>query len=89
MSTQMLGGQIETMMALNGKLNEQANSVATLTATLDSQVNSTVWQGPAADRFRDVWNSQFKATLSQLQVALTEAGTEVAKRAEALQIATA
>jgi uncharacterized protein YukE len=89
MSAQMLGGEIDTMQALKGKLDEQSNSVATLTATLDSQVHGTVWQGPAADRFREVWDSQFKATLNQLRQALADASGEVASRAEALRVATA
>ena len=89
MSTNMLGGEIETMGALKGKLDEQANTVASLTSSLDSQVHSTVWQGPAADRFRDMWETQFKTTLNQLRQALTDASTEVNNRAEAIRVATA
>jgi WXG100 family type VII secretion target len=85
----MLGGEIETMRALKGKLNEQSTTVATLTSTLDSQVSSTVWTGPAADRFRDMWNSQFKTTLNQLRQALDDAAREVDNRAQAIEVATA
>jgi uncharacterized protein YukE len=89
MSTAMLGGELETMATLKAKLNEQANTVATLSSTVDQQVKNTVWTGPAADRFRELWDGQFKQTLEQLRIALTDASTEVANRAEAIRVATA
>jgi uncharacterized protein YukE len=89
MSTAMLGGELETMATLKGKLNEQANTVATLTSTVDQQVKNTVWSGPAADRFRELWDGQFKQTLEQLRIALNDAATEVNNRAEAIRVATA
>jgi uncharacterized protein YukE len=89
MSTAMLGGELETMATLKGKLNEQANTVATLTSTVDQQVKNTVWSGPAADRFRELWDGQFKQTLEQLRIALNDAASEVSNRAEAIRVATA
>jgi uncharacterized protein YukE len=83
-----VGGELVTMAALQGKLTEQSTTVSSLTAALDSQVHNTVWTGAAADRFKQMWESQFKTTLNQLQVALNDAATEVKNRAEAIDIAT-
>jgi WXG100 family type VII secretion target len=80
-----IGGTIEEMQTLSATFTRESGSVAELTSTIDAQVNSTWWIGPAADRFKEAWQSQFKPTLAKLQSTLDEASTEVRNRANALQ----
>jgi hypothetical protein len=58
--------------------------VAELVSTVDSQINSTYWVGPAAERFKGEWAGDFKRMLANLQNAFGEAGTEIARRRDAL-----
>jgi WXG100 family type VII secretion target len=80
-----IGGTIEEMQALSSTFTREAGNVSELTSTVDGQVANTWWVGPAADRFREAWQSQFKPMLANLQTALDEASTEVRNRANALQ----
>jgi uncharacterized protein YukE len=47
-------------------------------------VNSTWWKGPAADRFRSAWESEFAPTMRRLEAALQQASQEINRRHEAL-----
>jgi uncharacterized protein YukE len=89
MSNNMLGGELATMQTMKSKFDEQAVAVQNLTSVLDQQVSSVVWRGPAADRFKQMWDAQFKTTLNELRQALNDASKEVANRAEAIRVATA
>lgn len=79
-----IGAQMEQMQSLRSTFDREAGQVGELLSTINGQVGSTWWVGPAADRFRDQWNSQFAPTLRQLQTALQEAGAEVQRRHDAL-----
>ena len=47
-------------------------------------MNSTWWKGPAADRFRTAWESEFAPTLRRLEAALQQASAEISRRHDAL-----
>lgn len=79
-----IGGEIDQLTALKNLFDRQSGNVAELISSIDSQINSTYWVGPAADRFKGQWSGDFKRMLSNLQGSLSESGTEVARRREAL-----
>lgn len=79
-----IGGEIEQMSVLSSTFTTECANVGDLTAHIDGQVTQTWWVGPAADRFREAWNGEFKNMLSRLQAALTDAATEVNRRRDAL-----
>jgi WXG100 family type VII secretion target len=79
-----IGGQIEELAALKQRFDKESHTVSELTSAIDGQLNNTWWVGPAADRFRQAWDSEYKPALAKLRNALTEAGAEVAKRRQAL-----
>jgi uncharacterized protein YukE len=79
-----IGGEVDQLTALKSTFDRQASNVAELVASIDSQINSTYWVGPAAERFKGQWSGDFKRMLANLQNALGEAGTEVARRRDAL-----
>jgi len=79
-----IGGSIEEMRQLQTAFAREASSVGQLAGTVTSQVSSTWWVGPAADRFRDQWTAEFRPMLLQLQEALNNSSQEIGRHAEAL-----
>jgi len=74
-------GQLET---LGQSFMRESQTVAQLTSTIGGQVQSTWWKGPAADRFRSEWESEFAPTLRRLEAALQQSSQEIGKRHTAL-----
>ncbi|HJR46019.1 MAG TPA: WXG100 family type VII secretion target [Actinomycetota bacterium] len=79
-----IGGEIGQLQSLKANFDRQSQSVNELTAAIRGELGNTWWKGPAADRFRDAWSGEFEPALRKLEAALQEAGTEVARRREAL-----
>lgn len=79
-----MGADLEQLAALREVLLRQSNVIEELAVTLRSQLSGTSWHGPAADRFRAAWTSDFEPTLRRLQGVLQEAGVEVGRRRDAL-----
>ena len=79
-----IGGEVEQLVELKATFDREAQTVEELTRTIRGRLDSTTWEGPAADRFRSMWSGEFEVALRKLQVALQEAGSEVARRREAL-----
>ncbi len=82
--SQVIGAQIEQLQSLEKTFNTQAGNVESMTSGITNQLGSTQWEGPAADRFRNEWSSEFAPMLKKLVTALTEAGQEVERRRNAL-----
>jgi WXG100 family type VII secretion target len=82
-----IAGSLEQLEALSRQFAQQSQTVDQLTSTIRGQLNNALWQGPAADRFRSAWSSEFEPVLRKLQAGLQEAGTEVQRRKDALQVA--
>jgi len=72
------------LQQLGQTFSREGQNVAQLTAAINSQVNSTWWKGPAADRFRGSWESEFAPTMRRLEAALQQASQEIARRHQAL-----
>jgi uncharacterized protein YukE len=80
-----IGATIEEMQTLQAKFAAEAETVTTLRATIQSQIDGTWWVGPAAERFKGDWAGNFSPMLQQLSAALTELSTEVQRRAAAIE----
>lgn len=80
-----MGGDLEQLAQLRTALLQQSQAIEQLTATVRQQLANTTWHGPAAERFRGAWTSDFEPSLRRLQAALQEAGVEVGRRRDALQ----
>jgi WXG100 family type VII secretion target len=83
--SQKVGGELTSMQALKKSLDSNAARATELKNSVKSQLGNTVWEGPAATRFRDAWNSEFEPALAKLTEALNEAGNEVQRRKDALE----
>ncbi len=82
-----IGGELEQLVTLRGTFDRESGSVDELTRAIRGQLSSTTWEGPAADRFRQMWEAEFEPSLSKLRSALQDAALEVSRRREALQAA--
>jgi WXG100 family type VII secretion target len=89
MGTGLRGGQIEQMRQLASKFRSDAQTLQGLITSLnaDTSNSTSIWTGPAADRFRGDWSS-FKPTLDKLVAALEEAGSAIDKNAQNIEAAT-
>lgn len=81
----MIGGELEQLTTLKASFDRQAGAVVEMVNAIDGQLANTYWKGQAADRFRGMWTSEFKRSLTTLQQALQDAGAEVARRRDALR----
>ncbi len=79
-----IGAQMDDLDSLRSMFDQQSAVVDELTGTLDAQLGNTWWEGPAADRFRDAWQTSFAPTLRQLEAALQDSSAEIASRYQAL-----
>jgi WXG100 family type VII secretion target len=79
-----IGADMGQLEQLKGTFDRESQDVARLTSAISGQLSSTSWQGPAADRFRNSWNSEFAPSLRRLEQALQEASAEIQRRHEAL-----
>lgn len=80
-----VGAELGQMQQLKRTLDQNAARTAELLSSVRNQLGATYWEGPAAQRFRDSWNTDFEPTLKNLEQALQEAGAEVQRRHDALQ----
>jgi WXG100 family type VII secretion target len=79
-----IGAEMGQLQQLGQTFSREGQNVAQLTAAINSQVNSTWWKGPASDRFRSSWESEFAPTMRRLEAALQQASQEIARRHQAL-----
>ena len=83
-----IGGNLEEMSNLQNTFTQQAVASDDLRRTLESAVQTHItanWEGPAAEAFREAWNSQFSPALTKLREALDDAAREVQNRRNAIQ----
>jgi len=80
-----VGGELDQLSSLKATFDREAGLIADVLTTIRSQLGNTYWEGPAAARFRESWQSEFEPMLQRLQQQLGESGAEVARRREALQ----
>ncbi len=79
-----IGGTVEQMTTMGSQFGNEADAIGALVSRITSQLNSTDWEGGAAQRFRDQWNGEFKGVFNKVETGLRECGNEVRNRASAL-----
>ena len=80
----MYGANPEQLAQLGRTLHDQMSMINQLIATVDKAIGSTMWQGPARQRFEQDWNSSFKHSLHRLDEAFGSAGRDCMLRSEEL-----
>ena len=79
-----IGAEMGQLQQLGQSFTRESQTVAQLVSSISGQVQSTWWKGPAADRFRGSWESEFAPTLRRLEAALQQASQEINRRHQAL-----
>ncbi len=82
-----IGAELGQMQNLKKTFDQSAAKSVELTSAVRSAIENTWWKGPAADRFKQAWTSEFEPALKKLDAALKEAAGEVQRRHDALQAA--
>jgi uncharacterized protein YukE len=79
-----LGGDIEGMERLQAQLKQRGQDIQRLRSEMTNMIQSTWWEGPAANRFKTEWNGQYSQSLQKLEALLADLGQEVQRRKDAL-----
>ena len=77
-----LGNDPEQLDQLSKKFEQEAQQIQQATQQISSQVQSTWWKGPDAERFKSEWNGTYAAQLRKISEALKQVGTTVRKQAQ-------
>lgn len=80
----MIKADLPQLDTLSRRLGVCSGDVADLKANMTGLISGTDWEGGAATRFRDAWESQFRPALDEMASALTDASNEVNARRVAL-----
>ena len=80
-----VGGNLEQLTSLKQKFTTEASDVQRLKTQITGAIDNTWWIGPAAERFKQAWTSDFAPALGRLEQALQEAAREVGNREQALR----
>ena len=80
-----IGGELDQLAALKSTVDRQSALVTEMLTSIRNQLGNTYWEGPAAARFREAWQSDFEPMLQRLQTSMNESGAEINRRREALR----
>jgi WXG100 family type VII secretion target len=80
----MIQADLPELEVLSRRLGTCSNDVHDLKQALSTLIHTTTWTGGAADRFRQVWESQFRPALDAMASELTDAAQEVERRKVAI-----
>ena len=85
----LIGGDVDQLHQLGDQLKLKQGDIDEIVSAVRSALASTVWQGPARERFDGEWRSSFEPALGRMKEAFDAAGTECKSRAAALHAAMA
>lgn len=81
----MRGADLEHMTALKSQFHTQSGTVEQLQAMISRTLESTWWEGPAAETFRGQWHGEFVPALTRLRDALNQNAAVVESRRAAIE----
>lgn len=77
-----IGGDVPGMRQLASRMGSVASRLDAMRNRLNGQIESTVWRGPDADRFRDQWRSTYVTALRQMVADLQDAAASMRREAD-------
>jgi len=80
----MIQAELHELETLSRRLGTCSGEVDDLKRALTALINTTTWTGGAAERFRQVWEGQFRPALDGLSTELVNASQEVERRKVAI-----
>jgi uncharacterized protein YukE len=81
----MYGADPDQLQALGTTLKRQREAVSSVLSQVSGVLGTTLWQGPAHDRFASDWDGAFRDALNRLNQAFEAAGQDCTSRAEELR----
>ena len=70
------------LRSLSGRCRAEAGQIDQVRQTVSSAIAGTDWNSPAALRFQNSWNADFRPALTKLSAALSELGTAASRMAD-------
>lgn len=83
MAGDMLVMSKSQMEQLAGNFARQQQAVQDVIRAIQSGLESTTWQGNRADRFHQLWNTEFRPNLNNLSEALGEHSSFITRELQA------
>jgi WXG100 family type VII secretion target len=80
----MIQAELAELETLSRRLAACSGEVDDLKRALTTLISTTTWTGGAAERFRQVWEGQFRPALDAMSTELTNAAQEVDRRKVAI-----
>jgi uncharacterized protein YukE len=77
----MFGMDIQQVRQLSTQLSQKASDIEQILSSLSSQLNSTQWEGPDANQFRNDWTGQHTTALRNVANALRDASAKATQNA--------
>jgi uncharacterized protein YukE len=88
MSTGVMGADLGDLAQMQRTFSEVAGQLRDCQARINGIVHSANWTGSAADQFRGQWDGELSPSMTKASEVLDGEATYVAKRSEAIRIAT-
>lgn len=82
------GGDLAQLDELAARFRLEGGEIEALESRIGSALQSTAWTGPAAERFRQAWSSDFVPALRRLRETMAESATAISRRRQAIESAT-
>lgn len=80
--SQFVGMEVEAVRQLARTLQQKAEEINQISATLTQQLGSTQWVGPDATQFRSDWSSTYVTNLRNVSEALIQANQNCLSNAQ-------
>ena len=80
----MYGANPEQLSDLGQTFKRQVAPVDQLIAAVNNALESTRWEGPASERFKEDWYGTFRSSLDGIKTALEAAGQDCIVRSQDL-----
>jgi uncharacterized protein YukE len=75
-----IGGDTDALRELKTTFDGQAQRIEEVISTVSGRLANAYWEGPAAERFRSTWGSEFEPALRNLRSSLEQCGVEINQR---------
>lgn len=82
------GGDLVQLDELAARFRQERAEIEALEVRIGVSLQSTVWMGPAAERFRQAWSTEFVPALRRLAEAMEANAVAVGRRRQAIESAT-
>jgi WXG100 family type VII secretion target len=80
-----IGADVDQLRDLKTTFDGQAQRIEETISTISGKLANAYWEGPAAERFRSTWGSEFEPALRNLRTSLEQCGVEINQRIMTLE----